>query len=197
LCAAKCGRALTEIGSLNTKRLAPLEPVTIPSDQRFLSSQFYEQLAEHVFIAELLQQAWFGHRTAVEILRSEIDASGYDLVLEANGCMRHVQLKTSAIESRTARQNVNVALAEKASGCVVWILRTEDPTSHRMTLSYRFFGGEPGASLPSLEGFNVAKHTKGDASGVKKERPSIRVIPNGRFEVIADTETLLSRLFGL
>ena len=39
-----------------------------------LKSSFYEQLVEHVFISEVLQEAWYRYRQTVEVLRSEIDA---------------------------------------------------------------------------------------------------------------------------
>lgn len=66
-----------------------------------------------------------------------------------------------------------------------------------MTLSYLFFGGPPRQRLPDLSDFRVAKHTKANAQGVKKERPAIRVIPKGKFEVVDDTRALLEKLFGL
>lgn len=160
-------------------------------------STFYEQLVEHVFIAELLQDAWFGFHKVVEVLRSEIDAAGYDLVLECDGVLRHVQLKTSTVGGRTAQQKVNIALAEKPSGCVLWIVRDEDHQTNRMRLTYRFFGGAPGEPLPSLDGFRVGRHTKGNAEGVKAERPSIRVIPKGQFVAVGTTRELLGVLFGV
>lgn len=166
-------------------------------DNTFLNSSFYEQLVEHVFISEILQEAYYGHDHTIEVLRAEIDASGYDLVLECNGVMRHIQLKTSRESSRTASQKVHTALAEKPGGCVVWIVRHEDPETCRMRLSYRFFGGTPGKPLPSLGPFKVAKHTKGDASGKKKERPAIRVIPKGKFRAVETTTELITDLFGL
>jgi hypothetical protein len=163
----------------------------------FLKSSFYEQLVEHAFVSELLQEAFFGHGQTVEVLRSEIDASGYDMALECNGVLRHVQLKTSLPSSRVSGQKVHVALAYKPGGCVVWILRHEDPATKRMRLTYRFFGGDPGNPLPSLRGFRVAVHTKTDASGTKKERPAIRVVPRGSFKPVATTAELVQLLFGL
>jgi len=162
-----------------------------------LKSSFYEQLVEHVFISEILQEAFYRHGLTVEVLRSEIDASGYDIVLECNGIMRHVQLKTSASKSKTARQKVHTALAEKPGGCVVWMIRHEDPETCRMRLSYRFFGRAAGSPLPSLSKFKTAKHTKGNASGKKQERPAIRVVPKGKFSTIETTTELVSELFGL
>ena len=136
---------------------------------RYLKSNFYEQLVEHAFISELLQEAWFRYGKTVEVLRSEIDTSGYDLLLECNGVIRHVQLKNSITGSKTAYQKINIALAEKASGCVVWLMREEDESKNRVNLKYLYFGDIPGRPLPSLETFKIAKHTKRDAKGVKKK----------------------------
>lgn len=173
-------------------------PVTLTSTQdTYLKSSFYEQLVEHVFISEVLQEAWFRFGKTVEVLRSEVDASGYDVVFDCNGCLRHVQLKTSKIGGKTARQKVNVALSEKPSGCVVWIFRNEDQVAHRMCLQYLFFGGEAGQPLPSLDGLQVGKHTKGNKDGVKAERQAIRVLPKRRFEKIDSITELVNRLFGL
>ncbi|MCY2973139.1 MAG: hypothetical protein NTW52_00565 [Planctomycetota bacterium] len=167
------------------------------ADDAYMKSTFYEQLVEHVFISEVLQEVWYYYGKTVEVLRSEVDASGYDVVLECNEVLRHVQLKTSRRESKTARQKVNIALAAKPSGCIVWIVRSEDIESCRASLSYLFFGGESRMPLPSLEGFKVATHTKGNAEGVKKERAAIRVIPKAKFTPIATTRELVSVLFGL
>ena len=170
---------------------------TPKKEERFLRSTFYEQLVEHVFISELLQEAWFGFKETIEVLRSEIDAAGYDIVLECNGILRHIQLKTSDVDARTAQQKVNIALTEKPGGCIIWVFRTEDAAARRVALSYRFFGGDPGEPLPSLNDFRVAKHTKANAQGVKLERPAIRVIPKGKFIAIDNTRELLAKLFDL
>jgi len=167
------------------------------ADDAYMKSTFYEQLVEHVFISEVLQEAWYYYGKTVEVLRSEVDASGYDVVLECNEVLRHVQLKTSRCESKTARQKVNIALAAKPGGCIVWIVRSEDHESCRASLSYLFFGGASRMPLPSLEGFKVATHTKGNAEGVKKERAAIRVIPKAKFTSIATTRELVAVLFGL
>lgn len=162
----------------------------------YLKSSFHEQLVEHVFISEVLPEVWFRLGKTVEVLRAEVDASGYDIVLECNGVMRHVQLKTSKVTGKTANQKVNVALASKPSGCVVWIVRDEEHQTCRMQTTYLCFGGVAGERLPSLDEFRVGKHTKGNKDGVKAERPSIRVVPKGRFERFDTTTDLVMWLFG-
>ncbi len=164
---------------------------------RYLKSNFYEQLVEHAFISELLQEAWFRYGKTVEVLRSEIDTSGYDLLLECNNVIRHVELKTSGTEARRSFQNINMALAEKPSGCVIWLLREEDEDTCRVVLRYLFFGNLPGEPPPSLEYFKTGKHTKGDAQGVKKERPLIRRVPKSKFSKLSGINELLGKLFGL
>lgn len=168
----------------------------IPGEHTSRKSAFYEQLVEHVFISEVLQEVWYRFGQTVEVLRSEVDASGYDVVFECNGILRHVQLKTSKGGGKTARQKVNIALATKPSGCVVWIVREEGRTRHRMTLSYRFFGNNAGSPLPSLADYPTARHTKGNKDGLKAERPAIRVVPIGDFAKIQTTTDLVARLFG-
>jgi hypothetical protein len=163
----------------------------------YLKSNFYEQLVEHAFISELLQEAWFRYGKTVEVLRSEIDSSGYDLLLECNGVIRHVQLKNSIAGAKTAYQKINIALAEKPSGCVVWLMREEDESNNRVNLKYHYFGDAPGKPLPSLEAFKIAKHTKGNAQGVKKERPLIRQVPKSKFIELSGINDLLGKLLGL
>jgi hypothetical protein len=169
-----------------------LDPASV-----YLKSNFYEQLVEHVFISELLQEAWYRYGVTVEVLRSEIDSSGYDIVFECNGIVRHVQMKTSAVGARAAHRNVNIALAGKPSGCILWVFRDEDLHTCRMKLTYRFFGAAPGRPLPDLNGYRVGKHPKGNAQGIKSERPDIRLVPRGAFVDVGSTTELLDVLFGL
>ena len=167
------------------------------AEDTFLKSTFYEQLVEHVFISEVLQEVWYSFGKTAEVLRSEVDASGYDVVFECNGFLRHVQLKTSKPDAKTSGQKVNIALAEKPSGCVVWIIRHEDQSSRRMRLSYRFFGESAGQPLRLLESFKWAKHTKANTKGVKNYREAIRVVPKSCFKTIETTAKLVEVLFGL
>ena len=72
---------------------------------------------EHIFVGDVLRTLWRRGVTDVEILRPEFDAHGYDVVMSRGSVVRHVQLKTQA----AGKVSVGHALAEKPSGCVVWI----------------------------------------------------------------------------
>jgi hypothetical protein len=61
---------------------------------------------------------------------------------------------------------------------------------------FLWFGGLPGTPLPDIMSFPVAKHTKGNAQGVKAERPNIRVLKRAVFEQVASIPELVRRLFG-
>lgn len=158
-----------------------------------LYSSYREVLLEHLFSGEIMRHLWARGFTRVEVLKPQVDDNGYDLVLEANGVTRHVQLKSSHHLSATSRVSINIRLAEKPSGCIVWTYF--DPA----TLSlgpFLWFGGEPGEPLPDLSGFATGKHAKGNAQGVKSERPNIRVVSRTNFVEVPSIEELSVRLFG-
>lgn len=156
-------------------------------------SVYREKLLEHILLGELLKLSWKRGRADLEVSLPAIDRSGYDVLLEAHGIPRHVQLKSSARQAKTAKQKVHLDLSRKPSGCVVWT------QFNPVTLDlgpFLFFGGAPGAPLPSMEGFRLARHTKGDKDGVKAFRPNLREVPKGQFIVLPTLETLFDALFG-
>lgn len=151
----------------------------------YQESKTVEKLIEHIFLAEVLQECWFRRRRVVEVLRAEVDAAGYDLVLEAGGTIRHVQLKASRKGSRTARQTINSKLQDREGGCVVWVYYAVDKDTCRARLTYRWRDVEV-EGLPDT----VGRHTRGG-----KKRPKMRVVPRGGFAPVADTSALVDLLF--
>jgi len=65
-------------------------------------SSFREKVLEHLFVADLLRYLWQRGITDAEILTAEVDNAGYDLVVDCNQKIRHIQLKASHIDSTTA-----------------------------------------------------------------------------------------------
>jgi hypothetical protein len=157
-----------------------------------IHSTSLEKTLEHVFISELLRVLWRSGVHDAEVLRAETDHAGYDLVVEVGGVTRHIQLKASRRGGATASVKVNAKLAAKPSGCVVWMV-VDDET---LALGpFRWFGGAPSDKLPPL-GDRAARHTKGNARGVKAVRPNIRVLQKRAFTTIATIEELAELLFG-
>lgn len=136
-----------------------------------------EKVVEHIFLAELSKALLLDLKLPFEVLRAEFDANGYDVVIEAGSVLRHVQLKATATTGRRAHVDVQTALTEKPSGCVVWLF--VDP--HSLTLGpFLWFGSDTGRRMPSL-GDREVRHSRGDASGEKKVRSGLRRLPKGEF----------------
>jgi len=158
----------------------------------FLDSSLREKVIEHLFVGDLLRCLWRQGVRDIEVLRGEVDRAGYDLVLEANGMMRHVQLKASYKGAKTARAGIHVDLARKPSGCVVWIWF--DPETMELG-PFLWLGDEPGRPLPAL-GDRVGRQTRGDSHGNKSARETVRMVNKGRFDRLCAMDELAAVLFG-
>lgn len=160
--------------------------------KNFEHSSFREKLIEHLFISEMLKLSWLKGDCQLEVMKPEVDNAGCDVVLELNNVIRHIQLKASKLGGKTSRQNINVRLATKPSGCVIWIVFDEDTLE---LCSFYFYGSEAGQPLNDLGNVRVAKHTKGNAEGIKAERPNIRSLNKGQFTRYDDIGALYNVLF--
>ena len=136
---------------------------------------------------------WRNRLPRIEMLKSQVDSSGYDLVLEPNAVMRHIQLKSSHVGAATPRLGINIELANKPSGCVVWIFFDSDSLrfSH-----FLWFGQPPGERLASLDDYQTGTHNKRKAEGIKTERPSIKYLHRAAFIRLDTIEDVVIALFG-
>ena len=118
------------------------------ASEHSIHSSYREMLMEHLFAGAVMSHMWRDGLRRVEMLKPQVDNSGYDIVLEANGVVRHIQLKASHRKSSTARVNINLQLREKPSGCVIWMLFDQESLEFGPFL---WFGAEPGEPLPALD----------------------------------------------
>jgi hypothetical protein len=146
----------------------------------------------HIFLGQLLAFMWRSGTRDIEVLKSEVDRGGYDVVLEANGVIRHVQLKSSFRGSKVRAVDVSTKLLRKPGGCVLWIEFDRESLSIER---FYWFGGEAGTALPDL-GLRVSRHAKGNSEGEKNERPVHRILTRGRFEALEDIRAVVEKLFG-
>lgn len=160
--------------------------------QHYLRSSYREKLIEHLFVGELLKFGWLRELEGFEVLSPEVDDSGYDVVIEYGRVVRHVQLKSSLASGRANGQNIQLALMNKPSGCVVWIVFDPDTLKFEQFL---FFGSAPGEALPDISDFPIAKRPTPNAEGIKPERSNHRRIARGKFQVIQSIEDLFDKLF--
>ena len=173
--------------------MAQAKEVKMVDERHSYSSSHRERVVEHVFLGELLRHLWVQKIEGVQVLKPEVDAAGYDLVLSLETIIRHVQLKTSMHDGKAAHQPIHESLGKHASGCVVWIVLNEDLSFDR----FLWFGGQPGQPLPDLTQFTRAKHTRANAQGVKQEREHTWRVPKADFRPIEGMAGLVQALFGV
>jgi hypothetical protein len=183
------------IGSTTMALPAQIEqstPNKIESSAHSSDSSLREQALGHIFLGQLL--AFMGQNNArdIEVLKSEVDRGGYDIVLESNGVIRHVQLKSSFRDSKVREVDVGLKLLRKRSGCILWL---EFDSETLAIERFYWYGGLPGMPLPEL-GKRISRHTKGNSFGEKNERLVHRVLTRGRFELLVNVSEVVGKLFG-
>jgi hypothetical protein len=161
------------------------------SESHFEKSSLREKIVEHVFIGEVLTALWRKGVTDAELLRSEFDAFGYDIVVERGPLTRHVQLKSGI--NKLSRIGVSDSLARKQSGCVIYIHLTEGLD---LTAFY-WLGGSPGSALPPTAQYPRLKRTTPNKEGIKPERKGHRDVPRAAFEGPMNLDSLLFKLLGV
>jgi hypothetical protein len=161
----------------------------VSEDRHFTHSTLRERIVEHVFVGDVLRTLWRRGITDVEILRPEFDAHGYDVVMSRGPVVRHIQLKTQA----KGKVSVGRTLAEKPSGCVVWIVL------HKDTLElgpFLWFGGLPGEPLPDISLTPNPRRASHNAKGVKPVRKNHHALPPAAFTKLKTLDEIVVRLFG-
>lgn len=88
----------------------------------FQKSTFFENLLEHRFIHDLSRHyALEEEPRFLNVLRSDVDMFGIDLVLALDDEIRHVQLKTRSGKPPPKPYDVSELVWRKKEGCVIWI----------------------------------------------------------------------------
>jgi hypothetical protein len=150
-------------------------------------SHAVEKAMEYRFLADLTA-ALLTRGIPFEILRPEVDARGHDLVIEAGGVLRHIQLKGLGEGGRRSDFTLHQGLMSRPSACV--IATVYDRTTLQPT-GYRWLGGPPGVPIRPL-GDRLAHHTR----GAKAERPDHRTVRLSQFDRVGTMDDLVDRLFG-
>ena len=160
-------------------------------DRNFLNSTLREKIVEHLFVGELLRQLWRQGILNVEVLRSEFDSSGYDVAVSQGDIIRHIQLKTTTRDAKRRSVGVHRALAEKPSGCVLWVCVDND-----LNLGpFYWFGSALGERLPSLDGCRPSKRATANAQGIKPQRSHHVKLKRSSFTRLENIAEVMGRLF--
>ncbi|MEO7468785.1 MAG: hypothetical protein ABIV36_17355 [Sphingobium limneticum] len=105
--------------------------------------------------------------------------------------VRHIQFKTG-IRTKPAPVSISRALAEKPSGCVIWISVTLDLDMGPVW----WFGGPPGEPLPDLSNFVSPKRIGRHEDGERPLRVNHSKVPAKHFERSETLGGVLEALFG-
>jgi hypothetical protein len=171
--------------------MSQIKKVEQDSSFLFTESSLREKIIEHLFLGELLRCLWRRGLHDVEVLWPEVDRAGYDLVIEANSIIRHIQLKTSHRSAKRGKFDVHANLATKPSACVILI--RFDKTSLELG-PYQYFGSPARMPLPEL-GDRRARHTKADKLGNKLLRRQHFLVGRARFKTLDTIDELAEFLF--
>ena len=155
-------------------------------------STLRERIAEHLFVGKALQRLWQRGIYDVEVSRSEFDAGGFDIVMTWGNIVRHIQFKAMINGGHRRQVGINLKLASKPSGCVIWMIVDE----HLDIVSYLWLGGLPGDRLNEISAYPEGRATRANAKGEKASRPGERRVPRSRFTPLTDLDAVLVQLFG-
>lgn len=119
----------------------------------YRNSRFFENLLEHRFIFDLMRHLVLNPEPQlVNVLKSEVDAFGFDLVLSVAGRSTHVQMKTrSGLPTRNPYE-ISEALWSLPNACAIWVLydiATLDPSCYYIL----------GFPMPPMESFLRSNRT--------------------------------------
>ena len=151
-------------------------------------SSLRESIVERLFVGEILRQLWCQGKFKVEILKPQVDNAGYDLAITCNSTLWHVQLKSSNVDGKRSSVDVGIELTKKPNWCVIWIFLGKDLGFK----SFRWFGSDSGQFVE--KNFKPTKHTKGNSTGYKAERPGHCEIPRSKFKELTKDQ-VIQRLF--
>jgi hypothetical protein len=157
----------------------------------FHNSTLRERIVEHAFVGEALRALWRRGVVDVEVLRPEFDTHGYDLVMSHGPVFRHIQFKTGT-KHKPDKVSVSQALANKPSGCIIWIRVTD-----KLDMGpFFWFGDTPGKPLPSLANYPNPLRATHKKDGVRPPRQNHRLVPGARFRQLQTLDEVLEVLFG-
>jgi len=155
-----------------------------------LYSSRREKILENLFIGEVLRELWRRGVYEADILQSDIDASGYDVVLDFEGGTRHIQLKVKKKNGRWAI-GANGKIGDRADGCVV--VMEIDSVSLEF-LGFHWLGKPIGSGGIDISDGRAVKHARVNAEGQKKERRNSYKIPKNLCDYLPTISDVVNRL---
>ncbi len=158
-------------------------------------STYVENVLVHRMVASLAGELWRRDPTTpLHIFNSEVDDSGFDLVLGCGAKLRYIQVKQVHTKGTASKFSVRLDFTRMPGSCVVVVVHTEDEL---LLDHFLFYGGEVHEPMPSVEENKPSiQPGKRDIDGNRKTRMHYRDIKRNKFKGPLTTAKLLDSLFG-
>jgi hypothetical protein len=118
------------------------------------NSRFFDNLLEHRFLFDLRRHLVLRKKPLLlNVLQSEVDAFGFDLVLSVGEHTYHIQMKTRSGAPPATSYDLAESLWRLPNACAIWMLydaSTIEPTGYYLL-------GNP---LPPMDGFVASKQAE-------------------------------------
>jgi hypothetical protein len=157
-------------------------------------SSYVENVLRHALVAGLSSVVWNRDPfAALQVFNSEVDDSGFDLVLSLGSDVRYIQIKQAHSNKVATHCSVRLSFAALAGSCVVLMSHS----ARDLTLtSFRFFGGGPSEPMASIDAMRPTKAPgRRNAAGERKVRMHDRDVPVRQFQGPLSIEQLVNVLF--
>ncbi len=160
-----------------------------------MRSSYVENVLVHRLVADLASELW--HRdpnSPLHIFNSEVDDSGFDLVLACGNKLRYIQVKQVHLNGKATKFSVRLEFTRLPGSCVVVVVHSE---SELKSAHFLFFGGSADEPMANVEGEKVSVSPIKRGDDKKKVRPHYRDIPRKKFSGPLNTGELFDALFSL
>jgi hypothetical protein len=157
-------------------------------------SSYVENVLVHRMVADLAGELWHRDPTLpLHVFNSEVDDSGFDLVLACGSSMRYIQVKQVHTKGTASKFSVRLDFTRLPGSCVVVIVHTEDDLN---VDHFLFYGGAVHEPMPSVEDNKPSiLPGKRDIDGNRKVRQHYRDLKRNKFRGPLNTTELLDALF--
>lgn len=149
-----------------------------------------EKLLKIRFVSDLSRALWLTGCRDFDVLRSNVDDNGFDLMIEAKNVIRHIQFIFTANGDETLDAKVDYRLSTKASGCIIWV--EYDPDTLNIT-TYGWYGTYQGLGLPRIW---VPERSSHNSDSIKPLTDNRRLLQKSKFTPVRSIHQLIGHLFG-
>jgi hypothetical protein len=158
-------------------------------------SSYVENVLVHRMVSSLAGELWRRDPTQpLHIFNSEVDDSGFDLVLGCGAKLRYIQVKQVHANGAASKFSVRLDFTRMPGSCIVVVVHTEDEL---LVDHFLFYGGSVHEPMPSVEDNKPSiLPGKRDIDGNRKTRQHYRDVKRNKFRGPLTTGELLDALFG-